>query len=297
MATNSEITDPRADAPHTAGSLVPTAKPFLPSIQGPQRQATPSGDMLNAGARPFQSGLSGPRPLARRINHTLIQPAAASHTNSKTWTSHLIVETERWQRVKDSLDRMNLLKSPVVPKSLTDWLAHQHGRAEARKTREQRKLNAMLPSPRDVRLPPPARPVKVGPAFGGRIFEHTNFCAVHAQESVWARTYVPPVGRPDPLWPCVEEMKEEGDERNTSGFRRFPGLPRKPGNETVQYKLKLYQEFLPFDTVWKVPTRESVKESEEAGNAESSQEEDEKMEGYLGRSLLDALDCITEDNF
>ena len=188
---------------------------------------------------------------------------------------------------------MNLLRSSVVPKTVKDWLAHQRDRTEAKSQREQKKLKDMNLVRRDARLPPPRRPVKIGPGFRGKKFEHKNYSSVLVCPSVWARMYEPPAERPDPPWPCVEEMKEEGDERNTSGFRRFLALPRVPGNDTVQYKLKAIQNFLPFDAIWNLPTKESV----EAANEKSSPEESEKMEGYLGRSLLDALDCHTEDGF
>ena len=196
--------------------------------------------------------------------------------------------------MEDSLGRMNLLRSPVVPKTLKDWVAHQCDRMEAKRKREQRKLQDMNFLLRDDRLPPPSRPVKIGPGFRGKKFEHhKDYSPVLFCKSIWPRMYEPPAERPDPPWPCVEEMKEEGDERNTSGFRRFLALPRVPGNDTVQYKLKAIQDFLPFDAIWKLPTKESV----EAANEKTSPEEFEKMEGYLGRSLLDALDCITEDGF
>lgn len=180
----------------------------------------------------------------------------------------------------------------MVPKTLKDWLAHQRGRADAKKEREQRRLNDMNPSQRDLHLPSQGRPAKIGPAFRGRVFEHKNYSSVLVQQSVWARMYEAPAKRLDPLWPCAEEMKEEGDERNTSGYRRFPALPRVPGNDTVQYKLRAIQPFLPFDTVWELPTKKSV----EAANEKYSSKDTETMEGYLGKSLLDALDCVTYDS-
>ena len=188
---------------------------------------------------------------------------------------------------------MNLLRSSVVPKTLKEWVTHQGDRMEAKKEREQRKLKDTNFLVRDARLPPPNRPVKIGPGFRGKTFEHKNYGSVLVCPSVWARMYEAPAERPDPPWPCAEEMKEEGDERNTSGFRRFLALPRVPGNDTVQYKLKAIQSFLPFDAIWKLPTKESV----EAANEKTSPEDIEKMQSYLGRSLLDALDCITDDGF
>lgn len=292
MATHSEVLGTRPDAPHTTDALVPTPRTSASSCQGPQRTKSWGEEILNAAARPFQSKFSGPR-AARRTSHTLMQPSAASHTNSKTWTSNLVVEKERWQRVEDSLRGMHLLRSSVVPKTLKEWLAHQRARADAKKEREQRKLDDMNRSLRDSRLPPPNRPVRIGPAFLGRAFEHKNYGSVLVFPTVWARMYEPPADRLDPMWPCAEEMKEEGDERHTSNYRRFPALPRVPGNHTVQYKLKAIQPFLKFDAIWELPTRKSV----EAANEKYSPEETEKMEGYLGRSLLDALDCTMEDNF
>ena len=290
MTTHSDFPAPQTDPPRTTDSLVPAARPCTPGFRAaPQRQAPRREDIA---AIPFKSKFSGPRAPARRANHTVMQPTAASHTNSRTWTSNLAAEKERWKRVEDSLARMNLLRSSVVPKTLKDWLAHQRDGADAKKEREQRKLDDMNSSLRDPQLPPPGRPVKIGPAFQGRAFEHKNNVSVLVFPSIWARMYEPPAERLDPLWPCAEEMKEEGDERNTSGFRRFPALPRVPGNDTVQYKLKAIQPFLPFDAIWELPTRESV----ENANEKYSPEETEKMEGYLGRSLLDALDCTRYDS-
>ena len=294
MATRSENSNEQVDGPHTTNSLAPAARRPTP-FRAPQRHSILREDLLDPAARPFQPKFAGPRAPARRTNHTLTQPAAASHTNSRTWTSDSdkTAEKKRWELVEGSLKRMNLSRSSVVPNTLQEWVAHQRARTEAKIEHEQRKLKDMKPLHRDARLPPPSRPVKIGPAFRGKMFKHKNYGSVLVCESVWARMYEPPAERPNPPWPCGEEMKEEGDERNTSGFRRFLALPRVPGNDTVQYKLKAIQTFLPFDTIWKLPTKESV----EAANEKTSPEEFEKMEGYLGRALLDALNCITEDGF
>ena len=292
MTTLSKVSGLPTVGPHTTSPLVPTVSVSTPS-QASQRHPTLGEDNPNPAARLLHSKFIGPRALARHTKHTVMQPTAASHPSSRTWTSDTEKEKERWLRVEDGLGRMNLFKSTVVPKTFKEWVAHQRGRTNARVEREQRKLQAKNLALRDPRLPLPGRPVKIGPAMRGRTFEHKNYSSVLVYPSVWARTYEPPAGRPESPWPCVEEMKEEGDERNTSGFRRFPALPRVPGNDTVQYKLKAIQRFLPFDTIWELPTKESV----DAANEKSSPEEIEKMEGYLGRSLLDALDCIKEDSF
>ena len=74
-------------------------------------------------------------------------------------------------------------------------------------------------------------------------------------------------------------MREEGDERHTSQFGRFMGLPRNPGNETVTYKQRSPVKQFFVDRVWEVPDPEDVGE----------EFEDEVMEELLGGKMMGEL--------
>ncbi len=119
----------------------------------------------------------------------------------------------------------------------------------------------------------------IGPAFGGKIFDWSRG-AVLSQKTIWSVWYQPPEDYPSAPWPSMEEMKEEGDERNTSGYKRFPALPRVPGNETVVWKQKAMIDPYPLDQVWELPTAESIK----------TPCVDETASELLGHDLLKAID-------
>jgi hypothetical protein len=75
-------------------------------------------------------------------------------------------------------------------------------------------------------------------------------------------------------------MEFEGDERVTSGYSRFPPLPRVPGNETVNWKCKAQIAAYPFDKVWTLSTAHDLE----------AIAEDERMTELLGNDLLNEID-------
>lgn len=187
-----------------------------------------------------------------------------------------MAEQEKFAVVMDNLTRMEFIpRSPFVPTNLSEWLAHRVAFAEDTRRREMRKLanreaahKSGLESER----------VQIGPAFGGKQFRD-NRSPVLAMGSVWSPWYQPTDAHPQALWPSPDEMKEEGDERNTSGFGRFPALPRVPGNETVVWKQKNVITPHAFDRVWELPKLEEEKEAED----------EHEMEELIGASLLTKL--------
>ena len=189
------------------------------------------------------------------------------------WASPLIAELERWKVVKANLNAMELIqRSPHVPKNFSEWLTH---RAEMNDIKVRCSLNLHSRPRANIVSVAKAKEVqkqighrqamdalgvdrpRVVPAFGGATFEISDNgvgrSGVGAQETIWSPWTRPTEARPQADWPCQAEMKEEGDERNTSGFGRFPALPRVNGNATVNYKHKRVIAATPLDTVWPPP--------------------------------------------
>lgn len=200
-----------------------------------------------------------------------------SYTNSKTWVAPEAAEKERWDSVSVNLGRMTLIpRSPFVPQTFSAWLDHRAGWLQDQAD-EEMLVAANLQAERKANMR--AGFVNgIGPAFGGRIF-NCNRGAVLSQLTMWSVWYQPPQDNACAPWPSMEEMKEEGDERNTSGFNRFPALPRVPGNETVVWKQKATIEPYPMDRVWELPTAESI----------VAPYLDKPASELLGRNLLDAI--------
>ncbi|KAL9126790.1 MAG: hypothetical protein Q9217_004217 [Psora testacea] len=218
-------------------------------------------------------------------------PAPITHTNSRTWSHPRMAEHERWIEVERDLKRMELIpRSPFVPHTFDEWLSFRSGRVEDEREEQERKIANRRAS--TVCIHSGIAPVKIRRAMGGRRFADGR-STVLCIPTMWSPWYSPTDIRPQALWPCPEEMKEEGDERNTSRFGRFLSLPRVPGNETVVWKQKKYLPPLPFDEVWRRPdalTFEDVRRVTEGDVME-------KMVELLGRNLMQALDGRDNDGF
>ena len=272
----------------------------------------------------------GPRGFGRRHGHEtnnnrgpprrlhLQQQREATHTNSRTWIHPRTREQTKWAEVHKNLKEMSLIiegpQSPYtplavdresfcVPKNLNEWIDHRKEYANDRMREARQRLYAMQEHkliPRHPDLPPAGETAPVTmPPFGGKKFNDGR-SAVLALPTVWTPwnssvgvdQNSPGGGRTQALWPCSEEMREEGNERNTSQFGRFMALPRTPGNPTVNWKQKKILPMLPFDEIWKLPSRETYYDQ----RVVTSPEEKENMESMIGGDLLAALNCeVGED--
>lgn len=165
-----------------------------------------------------------------------------------------MAEQEKFDITRTNLERMEFIpRSPFVPKTMEEWLAHRIAFAEDAKQDELKRLSdkQAVSGPTST-----GGRIRVLLPFGGKRFRD-NRSTVLALLSIWTSWYEPTETNPQAPWPSPEEMKEEGDERNTSGFGRFPALPRVPGNETVVWKQKNLIVPYPFDGVWKLPRIET----------------------------------------
>lgn len=201
-----------------------------------------------------------------------------SHTNSKTWVAWERQEKERWDVVSVNLTRMTLIprSEDTVPRNFSEWLDHRQSWLQD-KAEEMNLKAENLQAERKANIK--AGLVNgIGPAFGGKTFK-SDRGAVLSQKTIWSIWYQPPEDHPLAPWPSTEEMKEEGDERNTSGYKRFPALPRVPGNETVVWKQKAMIDPYPLDQVWELPTAKS----------RELPSLDEAASDFLGQDLLDAI--------
>lgn len=205
-----------------------------------------------------------------------------STLHAKIWVSPLIAEYERWQAVKHNLTSMELIpRSPFVPKNFTQWLIH---RAEVNEMKAKDLTRTM--AIKEAEFQSEILKERVRAAFARKNFDDGR-SSVTAQETIWAPWSRPTLRRPFASWPCHQEMKEEGDERNTSGFGRFPALPRIAANETVNYKYRNVIEATDLDRVWPLPPVLPILDDAE-GPLNGFNDEGE--ESLLNSDLLAALD-------
>ena len=202
-----------------------------------------------------------------------------------------MAEHERWLEVERNLKRMELIpRSPFVPHNFDQWVEFRRGRVEDKKQAQARRLK-MFQESMQYPLSGIAH-VPIGRAMGGKRFVD-GLSTVLALPTRWSPWYTPSEDRPKADWPSAEEMKEEGDERNTSRFGRFLGLPRVTTNDTVTWKQRNYLQPTQFDEVWTLPNAGTYEAQRKKTEAKVMKE----MEGMLGHDLMQALDCEVSDSF
>ncbi|KAK4691659.1 4-hydroxyphenylpyruvate dioxygenase, partial [Lecanoromycetidae sp. Uapishka_2] len=298
----------RVQIPNTPTSFIKRVPPL--ALQAQPSHNDP-GNHFDVGfaSRVAGAAHTGVTNLGASAAPTRVPNPRPSHTNSKTWTRPETAEHERWLAIEKRLQKMefigpeeqgkdNIQRSPFVPKTWKAYLEHRRLYKMDLLRERKRKLAAMeKTSVRDPRLPPPGPKVRIGPAFGGKHF-HDNRSSVLAQFTVYSPWYHYQ-GRPEAQWPCPQEMAEEGDERYTSNFRRMTAVPRDPCNETVSYKQRPFVIPMPLDAIWgspwRVPTAENVERMKILDD--EMRTEKEIGEELIGQSLLDAIDCIDDDQW
>ncbi|EEH20873.1 hypothetical protein PABG_03104 [Paracoccidioides brasiliensis Pb03] len=197
-----------------------------------------------------------------------------SYTASQTWLSHETKEFEAWVKVRDSMVRI-APKSPFTPKSFVEWIAHRLARMEEERSRILKQAKTKRTSERGS-----TEKTFVNPVFGGKELSD-GLALVLLRETIWVPLGQYPVTHNIAPWPSHEELKHEGDDRNKSGYSRFPPLPRGPGNETVNWKQRPPLTQCSFDEVGRPrPGVESYK----------TQYLQSEMVEWIGNALLAELD-------
>lgn len=175
-----------------------------------------------------------------------------AYSSSKTWISNEARETERWQAIVIAMRRI-CHRSPFVPWTLKDWVAHKAACIEIRNGRSAEET--VLATIKDG-VGTLAERSRIMRPFGGKTLS-SNLSAVLVMPTIWCHGWDTP-DRVTAPWPGLKESKWEGDDRARTGVSRFLPLPREPANATVawHHRRMLLAEAL--DEVWRVPTLEDV---------------------------------------
>lgn len=306
------------------GDLIETGGAKNNNNLGHSDQTQPPSSRKLLGGR---SHHTNPRGAPPRLFIPSQPRGGVTHTNSKTWVNPKAKLQERWAEVYKNLKEMSLIKEyrssgstappPVggsfcVPTTFNEWTDHRLEFANDRTKEAKRKLARMGHQYRTARhreLPPAAPTASIAAPFAGKELKDGR-SAVLCMFTIWTcwrprkvrqvrdwQEVKPPTEqseeeRPEAPWPPEEEMREEGNERMTSGFRRFPALPRVPGNATVNWKQKKALAQWPFDEIWKLPRAETV----EAQREKRSSDEMKMMEELIGHDLLAAIEYETGED-
>ena len=191
----------------------------------------------------------------QKTNHfsRAASPKTMSYSNSQTWRSQSLTFYQEWKRVHNNLRKIRFDRSPFVPTTFDEYLAHQVAHKnmlsdESREKLHQYEVDLSVKQRLGLASDPPPM------VWGGEMFCDGRL-GVLGHQTVWAHLWEANEEHPLAEWPGLDEQREEGDERNTSGFGRFLPIPRVPGNPTVVWKQKAFLTPYDFDRVKPVPRR------------------------------------------
>ena len=171
----------------------------------------------------FFSHVSSPTGL-------LIAPAPPAHSQSKSWKSSDARDKDQYARLSTLLHHF-VPESPFVPRTYAVWV--QHRASMNAMEMENIKRSISIKQSRNT----VAAKIAIKLLLEGKTFTD-NRSAVLSHETIWAPWSSPTDKHPEALWPDRTEFQYEGDDRAKSDVGRFLPLPRKPGNETVNWKAR-----------------------------------------------------------
>ncbi|KAF2093242.1 hypothetical protein NA57DRAFT_81579 [Rhizodiscina lignyota] len=157
-----------------------------------------------------------------------------AYTSSNTWESPYTIHKRRWRRIKGQVDK-HFPSSEIAQWELDAFLQHGVDVHEA-------KIQNMMEKAQQQEGR--TEPSQLNAPFNGKQFWDGRG-AVLVHPTVWNPCWsqVQRTG-----WPCHNELKYEGQERQKTGVRRMIPLPRIiPNNPTVQWFMAAPIQPLQFD--------------------------------------------------
>lgn len=214
----------------------------------------------------------------------LIAPAPAAHSQSKTWKSSDAKDRDQYARLSTLLHHF-VPESPFVPRTYAVWVQHRAS-MNAMEMDNMRRNIAIKQSRNTV-----AAKIAIGPVLEGKTFTD-NRSTVLTYETIWAPWSLPTDKHPEALWPDRTEFQYEGDDRAKSDVGRFLPLPRKPGNETVNWKARdQLQPYRPLDHVgmFKEDGTPDLDMRQRCDFLYQGREYEEMVRRFLGMALIEEL--------
>ncbi|UPX16037.1 uncharacterized protein EKO05_0006462 [Ascochyta rabiei] len=234
---------------------------------------------------------SHPIQQLRRNNHHMGSGngfyGRGSHLNTRTWVSEEARAAQEFLVVRNSMKR--LFKNADVAKwKVTDYIAHR----EALMASAAKKLLRKVQDKEDeaVLRVPPISPQQQDMmrrcGLKGNFDQTGNHGRILGEKTIWCEDWQNGKDEIAP-WPCLAELKWEGDDRAKTGVGRYPPLPREQGPVGLPWNQLQAVEQYPLDQIACIPTMEDVYlPVDEIG--------EEVKYSLLNKNLEDAMDAYLE---
>lgn len=201
------------------------------------------------------------QPFRRNNNHHSsghFTPRGGVQRNSRIWISDEARTAQYFLVVRNAMKRQ--FKNAEVAKwKVADYVAHR----EAVMASNARKLARQAQSREDevkFRVPPIStaqEDMMRRCGLQGNFEQIGNYGRALGSRTIWCKDWQNGKDEIAP-WPCLAELRWEGDDRAKTGVGRFPPLPREQGPPGLSWNQLQAVEQYAIDQIARIPTMEDV---------------------------------------
>lgn len=210
-----------------------------------------------------------------------------SQRNMRVWMSDEARAAQEFLVVRNSMKRQ-FKNSEVAKWKIADYIAHREAgmvskakmlakRAESKEAEINFRVPPISPSTQDMMR-------RCG--LQGNFEQVSNHGRALGAKTIWCKDWKN--GKDDIApWPCMAELKWEGDDRAKTGVGRYPPLPREQGPPSIPWNQLQAIEQYPIDQIARIPTMEDV-------YLPVDEIDDKVKYDLLNKNLEDAMDAYLE---
>ncbi|KAF3046796.1 hypothetical protein E8E11_002346 [Didymella keratinophila] len=211
----------------------------------------------------------------------------SAQRNTHTWMSDEAHAAQEFLIIRNSMKRQ-FKHSGVAKWKVNDYIAHR----EAVLTSKAKTLAQQAQIQEDevkLRVPPissSTQDMMRRCGLQGNFEQVGNHGLALGAKTIWCKDWKN--GKDDIApWPCMAELKWEGDDRAKTGVGRYPPLPREQGPPGIPWNQLQAIEQYPVDQIARIPTMEDV-------YLPVDEIDDEVKYDLLNKDLEEAMDTYLE---
>ena len=265
-------------------------------------EVSPCPNNIDRFAGPFQGNFNPHRSPVPTYGHP-VQPfrrknhhfspgngfprGGGGQRSARTWVSEETRAAQEFLTVRNSMKRL-FKNADVARWKVTDYIAHREAMmaSAAKKLTQQAQGREVERSLRVPPVSPQQQDMMRRCGLSGNYDQIGNHSRALGEKTIWCADWENGKDEIAP-WPCLAEMKWEGDDRAKTGVGRFPPLPREQGPVSLPWNQLQAVEQYPLDQIARIPTMEDV-------YLPVDEIDDEVKYDLLNKDLEDAMDAYLE---
>ncbi|KAJ4381094.1 hypothetical protein N0V86_003441 [Didymella sp. IMI 355093] len=212
---------------------------------------------------------------------------SGAQRNTRTWMSDEARAAQEFLVVRNSMKRQ-FKNSEIARWKVADYIAHREA-VMAAKTKRRAQRAQGLEDEANFRIPPispSTQDMMRRCGLQGNFEQAGNRGRALGAETIWCDDWKNGKDEIAP-WPCMAELKWEGDDRAKTGVGRYPPLPREQGPLGIAWiQLQIIEQY-PIDQIARIPTMEDV-------YLPVDEIDEEVKYDLLNKDLEDAMDAYLE---